>query len=325
MKTLQYLTALTLALFIPFTASALGIQVMIDGQAFIFADVPQSAWFSTHVRSAAEAGIVSGYKDTQGSLTGKFGPSNNITIAEALKIAVEGAGYDNELYGSRVASGVDHWASSYVSVAKAEGFAVIDERTRLDVPATRAQVAAMFTSAFDVNTETPVGNRYDDVKVSTSHAYSIEALSRDGVVSGDTGINGQATGTFRPNDRINRAEVAKIVSEARAEYGIPGEEKTPSEEGTGQAEGNVITYTSTGFSPQVLRIKKGESVTFKNMITDHMWVASDPHPTHTSLSSFDALKAITQGETYIYTFTKLGSWGFHNHANASYKGTVIVE
>lgn len=325
MKTLQYITASALTLLMPFTASALGIQVMIEGRAVVFADVPQSAWFSTHVRSAAEAGIVSGYKDTEGNPTGTFGPSNNITIAEALKIAVEGAGYDSALYGSRIASGVDHWSSSYVSVAKAEGFAVIDERTRLDTPATRAQVAAIFTSAFDVDTETPVGNRYDDVRMSTTHATAIEALSRDGVVSGDTDIRGQATGTFRPTDRINRAEVAKIVSEARAEYGTPGEDKAPAEEGTSHAEGNIVTYTNAGFSPQVLRIKKGEPVTFKNMTTAQMWVASDPHPAHSTLSSFDALRGMIQGETYIYTFTKLGTWGFHNHANASHKGTIIVE
>ena len=322
---MKLLSATALAFLTPITTSALGIQVMINGQTVVFADVPQSAWFSTYVRSTAEAGIVSGYKDTQGNLTGKFGPSNNITIAEALKIAVEGAGYDDELYGARVASGVDHWASSYVSVAKAEGFTVIDERVRLDIPATRAEVAAIFTSAFDVNTETPVGNRYDDVTVSTTHAFSIEALSRDGVVSGDTDIHGRATGTFRPNDRINRAEVAKMVSEARIQYGTPGQGKAPSEEGTEQSEGNVVTYTSSGFSPQVLRVKKGESVTFKNMTTGLLWVASDPHPLHTSLPSFDALKGISQGEIYIYTFTKIGSWGFHNHASASHKGTIIVE
>jgi len=322
---MKTITTSALALFIPITASALGIQVMIDGQAVVFSDVSQSAWFSTYVRSAAEAGIVSGYKNKEGKLTGLFGPSNNITIAEALKIAVEGAGYDNEHYGAQISSGVDHWASSYVSVAKAEGFAVIDERTRLDTPATRAQVSAIFTSAFDVDTETPVGNRYDDVTFGTNHAFSIEALSRDGVVSGDTDTSGKATGTFRPTERINRAEVAKIVSEARAKYGTPGNGKSPSDTEAFQAEDNVVAYTKSGFSPQVLRIKKGESVTFSNMTTGGLWVASDPHPAHTNLSSFNALKAVMQGGTYTYTFTQIGSWSYHNHADASMKGTIIVE
>lgn len=321
----KQLTATALALFVPLTASAFGIQVMINGNVTTFVDVSQSAWFSGYVRTAAEAGIVSGYKDTEGNLTGTYGPGNNITIAEALKIAVEAAGYDEQTYGARIASGVDHWSSAYVSVAKAEGFAVITERTRLDVPATRAQVSALFTSAFEVDIETPVGSRYDDVTASTNHAFSIEALSRDGVVSGDTSANGEATGTFRPASNINRAEVAKMAVESRAVYGTPGEGQEPSEEDVAAESDNLVTYTADGFSPQVLRITKGESVTFQNNTTANLWVASDPHPTHVDLPNFDALGAIVQGETYVYTFTKLGTWSFHNHASASHKGTIIVE
>jgi plastocyanin len=323
-KTFRALSAI-LAL-LPLSAQAFGVQVIIDGQTVTFADVPQSAWFATYVRESAQLGIVTGYRDDKGKLTGRFGPSNNITIAEALKIAVEGAGYDEEAYSSTVSSGVDHWSSAYVSVAKSDGFEVIDERTHLDRPATRAQVAALFTSAFDVDTETPIGNNYDDVSANTEFGYSIEALTRDEVVSGDTDIEGQATGTYRPNEYINRAEVAKMVITARDAYGTPGEDKEPSEEdGSTQTEANVVTYMNGGFTPSVLRIQKGESVTFKNQTSGDMWVASDTHPTHTELPGFDAGKGMDQGDSYIYTFTKIGSWGYHNHANASHRGTIIVE
>lgn len=308
--------------FIPVTTYALGIQVLIGGQTVTLVDVPNSAWFATYVRSSAEAGIVSGYKNQQGELTGKFGPSNNITIAEALKIAVEGAGFDAESYGRVIDSGVQHWSAPYVATAKAEHFAVIDARTRLDSPATRAEVAAIFTSAFGVNVSSVMESEYNDVETSTEYAQSIDALTRDEVVSGDTNVSGNAVGTFRPYDYINRAEVAKMVITARTAYGTPGEGRLPND---AAIEEGTVLYTESGFSPQVLHIKQGESVTFKNETTGDMWVASNPHPTHTDLSSFDAQKGMGQGRTYIYTFNKIGTWGYHNHANAQHTGTIVVE
>jgi len=324
MKKESLITSLV-TLLIPVSTFALGVQVIVGGESITLKDVPQSAWYATYVQQAAEAGIVSGYKDSQGKLMGEFGPTNTITIAEALKIAVESAGYSEEIYGSVIDSGVNHWSAAYVSVANAEGFEVISPRTRLDSVATRAEVAALITSAFDVDTETPIGSRYDDVTFSTDYGFSVEALSRDEVLSGDTDIEGKATGTFRPTEPINRAEVAKIAMVARAKYGTPGEGQTPNGEGTTENDKRIMSYTSSGFSPQVLTIKKGQSVTFRNDSTADMWVASNDHPTHTNLSGFDALKSIGQGETYSYTFTQIGSWGFHNHAYATHGGTIVVQ
>ncbi len=300
---------------------------MIDGRLVTFDDVPQSAWFATYVRESAEASIVSGYRDTQGNLTGKFGPNNSITVAEALKIASEGAGYNEGLYATKVNSGVDHWASSYVSVAKAESFPVIGRGGNIDRAASRAEVAALFVAAFRVNTTgASAGSRYTDVKANTDFALAIEVLSRDHVVSGDTDIEGQATGTFRPTQNINRAEVAKMIIEARAAYGTPGNGRGPSEESGGdQATENLVTYTDAGFAPQVLRIQQGKTVQFRNDSTGKLRVASDPHPFHTALPGFDAGRDFAPGETYVYTFTQAGSWGYHNHLKSTDQGTIVVE
>ncbi len=317
----RFLTAMMV--MIPTIASAAGIQVMIDGKAIVFTDVPTNAWFATYVQQAAEAGIVNGYKDTRGNLTGKYGPSNSITIAEALKIAIEGAGYDDQLYGSLVDSGMkNHWASGYMAVAKAEQFDFLKLQARIDRPATRAEVASMFASAFrvDMSTAMTVDSRYTDVKSSTMFAQSIEALSRDDVLSGDTDVQGQAVGTFRPTQKINRAEVAKMVITARAKYGEPGQGRRPAE-----GEASVVSYTNAGFSPAVLRVKAGTTVTFRNDSGEDLWVASNPHPTHTGLSGFDASDAIGQSATYAFTFTRLGTWGYHNHLHSSVGGTIIVE
>ena len=307
-----------------FTAQRLQVIFKLTRGDVVFHDVPQSAWFTPYVRGAAEAGIVNGYKDSSGNLTGMYGPSNRITVAEALKIAVESAGYDNELYGRLFQGNVDHWASSYVAVANAEHFTFIDADVRLDSPASRAEVASMFADAFRVVKPAVYDEaRYTDVETSTEFATSIEALSRDAVVAGDTDAGGQAAGTFRPFDAINRAEVAKIAMEARAKYGAPGTGRAP--EQSDETDAKIITYTDTGFSPTVLRIAKGESVEFVNQSSSGLWVASDSHPDHTDLPGFDSENSLAQGANYIYTFTRVGSWGFHNHLSPGFRGTIVVE
>jgi hypothetical protein len=139
MRNLFKSLSVVLAFLVPVTGMAAGIQVIINGQTVVFTDVQSAMWFAPYVREAAEAGIVNGYKDSRGNLTGKYGPSNSITIAEALKIAVEGAGYDAALYGSRIDSGISstHWASPYFSVAKSEDFDFLSLKARIDRPATR--------------------------------------------------------------------------------------------------------------------------------------------------------------------------------------------
>ena len=98
----------------------------------------------------------------------------------------------------------------------------------------------------------------------------------------------------------------------------------------------TISYGANGFSPSEVTIKKGGTVTWTNNSGGTMWVASAQHPTHTAYSgttlaqhcgsaeeasSFDQCK---NGTTYSFTFNKVGTWGYHNHSNASQFGKVIV-
>lgn len=87
----------------------------------------------------------------------------------------------------------------------------------------------------------------------------------------------------------------------------------------------IITYTDSGFSPSSLAIKNGQTVTFKNESTGDMWVASAPHPAHTDYPEFDAKKAYKNSESYSFTFTKVGTWKFHNHTKPSNFGSITVE
>jgi len=100
-----------------------------------------------------------------------------------------------------------------------------------------------------------------------------------------------------------------------------------------------VNYTNSGFSPSELKIKVGDTVTWNNKSSQSMWVASALHPTHivysgTSLSShcpdtenvaFDACSGIVPGGAWSFTFTKAGTWGYHDHLHSSLFGKIIVE
>ena len=96
---------------------------------------------------------------------------------------------------------------------------------------------------------------------------------------------------------------------------------------------SAITYTSGGFSPSVINVKKGEEVTFLNESGGAMWPASAIHPTHTLYptqggcvgSTFDACQGIQPGDSWSFKFDIAGSWKYHNHLNPSQTGTVVVE
>ncbi len=85
-----------------------------------------------------------------------------------------------------------------------------------------------------------------------------------------------------------------------------------------------IDMTASGFSLANITVKQGTTVTFKNMDTSPHRPASDPHPTHTVLPDFDSKQPVAAGGSYTYTFTKVGTWSYHDHFNPSMRGSVIV-
>lgn len=89
-------------------------------------------------------------------------------------------------------------------------------------------------------------------------------------------------------------------------------------------EGAVIKMSASGFEPKSLTVKKDSTVTFKNEGDVDQWPASALHPTHQVLPGFDALKGVKPGESYTYTFEKVGTWKYHDHLNPTLFGSVTV-
>lgn len=180
-----------------------------------FEDVSESDWFSPYVASVSDWGIVSGYKDSEGKPTGQFGPSNPVTIAELLKMAFEAAQANEDECGLVPpvhSQALGHWAAKYISCAEAIGARVIsDAGIDFNRPAKRAEVVAVIHDAFGDN----VPLLYSNFRDTSGHPLESDiAFAFDnGMVSGDKDAMGIQTGTFRPNDPINRAEVAKVIYE----------------------------------------------------------------------------------------------------------------
>ncbi len=86
-----------------------------------------------------------------------------------------------------------------------------------------------------------------------------------------------------------------------------------------------VAFTGQDFVPQTITVEPGTLVTFTNKSDSPMWVASDPHPAHTGLSSFDQQEVLYKNGVYQYVFNSPGIWKYHNHVIPSNRGTIIVK
>lgn len=85
-----------------------------------------------------------------------------------------------------------------------------------------------------------------------------------------------------------------------------------------------VSITSSGFSPASVTVKAGQTVTWTNNDSRTHQPAVDPHPVHSNLPGFDSAPGIAAGQTYSFTFTKAGTWAYHDHLFSFRTGTVIV-
>jgi len=96
--------------------------------------------------------------------------------------------------------------------------------------------------------------------------------------------------------------------------------------GSDADDGPTVTITATGFEPETVKVKKGQSVEWVNQDSAPHQVASDPYPDHTSLPHLFVQEPLAEGETFTYTFDTAGTFTYHDQLKpADYKGTVIVE
>jgi len=87
---------------------------------------------------------------------------------------------------------------------------------------------------------------------------------------------------------------------------------------------NAVYIKNASFSPAVLSIKIGETVTWINQDLFKHKIASDPHPTHTDLPELIS-GDLSEGQNYTFNFKTAGEYSYHDELNPIKKGIIKVE
>lgn len=92
-----------------------------------------------------------------------------------------------------------------------------------------------------------------------------------------------------------------------------------------EVEKNVVKISSSGFAPQNITIKVGESVTWVNEDSEDHQVQSAVHPTHQLYPPLNSVGLIKSGEKKSLSFPEAGTYKYHDHLNPSLTGSVTVQ
>jgi hypothetical protein len=209
--------------FVPVKSeSAKHVTTEIGGINVTFTDVPADSWFGSYVATVAKLGVMAGYTNAEGKLSGKFGPGDDVTIAQLSKIVHTLMKIDQDQAGvgaPKNPKAMGQWFTRYVSSAEQLGWLVYEEGTvDPNRPATRGEVLVTLIQALDIPMQWSKGAAFSDVKRNTPFAGAIETAAKEGIVAGAVGPDGKPTGEFFPLRPISRAEMAKIVIAVREKY-----------------------------------------------------------------------------------------------------------
>ncbi len=175
----------------------------------IFLDVgfDAPAWYDSYAETCYKLGLMQG-------MDGKFNPSGNLTIAQALAMACR---VHNIYRGDSgdFTQNPRNWYSVYVNYAIENGiitaydFNAYRDQGAYERTCTRAEMAYIFArclppEGLDIKN---VVNTIPDVKITTPYRNEIFTLYRSGVAEGSDKQH-----SYRPSSYITRAEAAAIIT-----------------------------------------------------------------------------------------------------------------
>ena len=170
---------------------------------FPFVDVAPTAWYRPDIETIYRYGLLNGRSATT------FAPNEEVTVAEAVKLAVMVHQFQNQGYAT-VENGSPIWYSTYMSYALANGILEFDLTADANRRITRQEfVYVLFNSMprsqyAEINY---IGGTIPDIERMSQFADSIYTFYRAGIVTGAT-----AAGHFNPTANILRSEVATIIN-----------------------------------------------------------------------------------------------------------------
>ena len=172
-----------------------------------FTDVKPDSWYYEDVDNAVRLGIINGKTETT------FAPDDNLTYAEAIKLAacMYQLYKDGSVY---LVPGGNPWYQIYVDYAKDHG--IITENffykvSNINEKATRAGYMEIFANALPDEALKGINNVPDgsipDVPMVHESSISIYKLYRAGILTGVDALH-----NCKPEDNIKRCEVAAIIT-----------------------------------------------------------------------------------------------------------------
>lgn len=188
-----------------------------------FTDVYQTDWFYNDVKIAYESNLINGTSATT------FSPDNNLTYAEAIKLAA--CMHQKYTTGSVTLANGSPWYQNYVDYAKANRIIVQDYDWNSQ--ATRSGYMEIFANALPISALSEINIVVDgaipDIPSTNPSAVAIYKLYRAGIVQGV-----DAAHNCNPSSNMSRSEVAAILtrmmdSAARVSFQILPTEKFSSE------------------------------------------------------------------------------------------------
>jgi plastocyanin len=85
-----------------------------------------------------------------------------------------------------------------------------------------------------------------------------------------------------------------------------------------------IIITDQGFNPEVITIKQGTKVIWKNQTVQPHQIESNPYPTHSEFPDLYEQSIMHQFDNYEFTFKTAGTIHYHDRLNPEVNGTIIV-
>ena len=163
-----------------------------------FADVTDDKWYYDEILEAKKLGLIEGVGDN------KYNPEENVTLAEIIAMASRIKNSKGGINTELESSSVGKWYNSYITFAVNSGIIKTDDFEGFEENATRAEVAYIFSNLFG-DVETGKNTVIPDVNMNTEYCDSIHKMYALGI------LKGGSDGSFRPEDKITRAEAAAIL------------------------------------------------------------------------------------------------------------------
>lgn len=191
-----------------------------------FTDVKEGSWAAQAVQRWSRSGVISGYGD------GSFRPEQQVTRAEFTAIVNRIFGYKDMAAVLPVDIPAAAWYKDDIAKAVAAGYLSTDANQRIGpaAPLKRGEATVALQRILRLETERQSKGMYSDLAGADSAvSAAADAFTAAGYMQGYPG------GLFKPDGRITRAELAKLVDTL-----VPELRAAAGEVMLGKVKGNVV-------------------------------------------------------------------------------------